>query len=126
MAYQDFFEEKEKRGNIDKVGTINGKQLLGLSVEAPLSVNHVVPILPLSLVSMDKVYIYKYIIIIILLKTNDMKKGTGIVTSVPSDAPDDYIGIQHLKSHPDLYKDYMDTETVYNKLRNPFSFFNSS
>jgi len=30
-----------------------------------------------------------------------MEKGTGIVTSVPSDSPDDYANLQMLKDKPD-------------------------
>ena len=33
-------------------------------------------------------------------------KGTGIVTSVPSDAPDDYMALQDLKAKPALREKY--------------------
>jgi len=33
-------------------------------------------------------------------------KGTGIVTSVPSDAPDDWIGIYDLQKNDELVKKY--------------------
>lgn len=29
-----------------------------------------------------------------------MNKGTGVVTSVPSDAPDDYVALQEFKDKP--------------------------
>lgn len=35
-----------------------------------------------------------------------MGKGTGIVTSVPSDAPDDYITFQELKTKQNLREYY--------------------
>lgn len=44
--------------------------MIGLSLKAPLS-------------SYDKIYVWPMFSI-------DMNKGTGVVTSVPSDAPDDY------------------------------------
>lgn len=41
----------------------------------------------------DKVYVLP-------LLTISMGKGTGVVTSVPSDAPDDYAALQELKEKP--------------------------
>ena len=32
--------------------------------------------------------------------TISMGKGTGVVTSVPSDAPDDYVALKELKDKP--------------------------
>mmetsp|Transcript_17844 Transcript_17844/g.37088 ORF Transcript_17844/g.37088 Transcript_17844/m.37088 type:complete len:1082 (+) Transcript_17844:13-3258(+) len=40
------------------------------------------------------------------LLTISMGKGTGIVTSVPSDAPDDYVSLQVLKDKPDFAAKY--------------------
>jgi leucyl-tRNA synthetase len=34
------------------------------------------------------------------LMTISMGKGTGVVTSVPSDAPDDYVALKELKDKP--------------------------
>ncbi len=36
----------------------------------------------------------------------DPKIGTGIVTSVPSDAPYDYVALKHLQTHPEISKQY--------------------
>lgn len=44
--------------------------MIGLALNAPLS-------------TYDKIYVWPMLSI-------NMKKGTGVVTSVPSDAPDDY------------------------------------
>lgn len=38
--------------------------------------------------------------------TISMKKGTGIVTSVPSDAPDDYAALKDLKEKKGLREKY--------------------
>ena len=66
MAYQEMFEEE---GKVDKLGVIQGSKLLGAKIKAPLTDYAHVYCLPMLSISMDK--------------------GTGVVTSVPSDAPDD-------------------------------------
>lgn len=43
----------------------------------------------------------------------DPTKGTGLVTSVPSDAPDDWMGLYDLQKNPELCKKYgLDVEEV--------------
>lgn len=74
MAHQDFFEEF---GKTKEICTLKGSDLIGLPIKAPLAHYDEIYILPLLTVSMTK--------------------GTGIVTSVPSDAPDDYRGLMDLK-----------------------------
>lgn len=74
MAYQDFFEEF---GKTKELCTLKGSDLIGLPIKAPLAQYDEIFVLPLMTVSMTK--------------------GTGIVTSVPSDAPDDYRGLMDLK-----------------------------
>ena len=49
---------------------VKGSDLIGLLVKAPLSIYEKIYCLPMVHISMDK--------------------GTGIVTSVPSDSPEDY------------------------------------
>lgn len=77
MSYQKIGEE---RGKPKKIGTVKGMELMGCLVSAPLGVYPFVPILPLTTIKMDK--------------------GTGVVTSVPSDAPDDYAALQDLIKKP--------------------------
>lgn len=74
MAYQDFFEEE---GKIPIVLKFTGKEILGLPLEAPLTNYKVIYTLPMLTIKEDK--------------------GTGIVTSVPSDSPDDYAALMDLK-----------------------------
>lgn len=74
MAHQDFFSEF---GKTKELCTLKGSDLIGLPVRAPLAQYDEIYVLPLLTVSMNK--------------------GTGIVTSVPSDAPDDYRGLMDLK-----------------------------
>eukprot|EP00953_Heterococcus_sp_UTEX-ZZ885_P004973 3160-Heterococcus_DN1.PRE.8 len=59
------------------IGDLTGQELMGLPLSAPNAVYPVVYTLPLLTIS--------------------MAKGTGIVTSVPSDAPDDYAALKELK-----------------------------
>ncbi|RKP34773.1 hypothetical protein BJ085DRAFT_24481, partial [Dimargaris cristalligena] len=72
-------------GEYCQLATIQGKDLIGSKVLAPLSqYSSGIYVLP-----MDNV-----------LAT----KGTGVVTSVPSDSPDDYAALQDLIKKPDYYQ----------------------
>lgn len=62
---------------------VNGSDLIGLPIRAPLSQYETVRILPMDTI----------------LPT----KGTGVVTCVPSDSPDDYITSIDLKKKPQFY-----------------------
>jgi leucyl-tRNA synthetase len=77
MAYQGLAVEK---GLVDRVAAFKGEDLLGLPLAAPHAVYETVYALPLLTIS--------------------MKKGTGVVTSVPSDAPDDWAALRDLKNKP--------------------------
>ncbi|CAD6502932.1 BgTH12-02606 [Blumeria graminis f. sp. triticale] len=81
MAHQGIFTEN---GKMDKVGTISGSTCVGTLVNAPLSLHAAgVRILPMESVSESK--------------------GTGIVTSVPSDSPDDYATVIDLAKKSEYY-----------------------
>ncbi|GJJ71844.1 leucyl-tRNA synthetase [Entomortierella parvispora] len=81
MAFQNL---SPSNGEVVKVADLVGRQLVGSQVKAPLSTFASVYVLP-----MDGV-----------LAT----KGTGVVTSVPSDSPDDFATVMDLKKKPDYYK----------------------
>ncbi|KAI9592671.1 hypothetical protein BDF19DRAFT_450584 [Syncephalis fuscata] len=81
MCFQGFSKQK---GVHVRLATVQGSDLIGTRVKAPLSIYKEVYVLP-----MDNV-----------LPT----KGTGVVTSVPSDSPDDCMALQDLKKKPDYYK----------------------
>nr|XP_033323492.1 leucine--tRNA ligase, cytoplasmic [Megalopta genalis] len=83
MAYQNFFKEE---GKIFTELKIIGKDILGLAVEAPLTAYKVIYTLPMLTIREDK--------------------GTGIVTSVPSDSPDDYAALVDLKKKEPFRKKY--------------------
>jgi leucyl-tRNA synthetase len=73
-------------GKVAEVCRVRGRDLLGLPIKAPLT--KLCPIYTLPMLTIS------------------MRKGTGVVTSVPSDAPDDYIALQDLKKKPALREKY--------------------
>ena len=73
-------------GKTECYETFSGDELLGLPIKAPLA-------------KYDKVYTLP-------LLTISMNKGTGVVTSVPSDAPDDYVSLKALQDKPDFAAKY--------------------
>ncbi|KAI0651318.1 leucine-tRNA ligase [Trametes meyenii] len=72
------------RGQIDQLLEVDGTALVGTKIKAPFSVNPEVYVLPMENVLPGK--------------------GTGVVTCVPSDSPDDFQTITDLKKKPEFYK----------------------
>jgi len=70
---------------IEIIEKVEGSSLIGKSAVAP-AINRPLPILP--------------------SKFCDLNKGTGIVTSVPSDAPDDWMGLYDLMNDESLRERY--------------------
>jgi len=79
-------------GKIECLETFSGDELLGLPLKAPLAKYEKVYTLPLLTISMGK--------------------GTGVVTSVPSDAPDDYVSLKALQDKPDFRAKYDITDDM--------------
>jgi len=79
-------------GKIECLETFSGNELLGLPLKAPLATYEKVYTLPLLTISMNK--------------------GTGVVTSVPSDAPDDYVSLKALQDKPDFRAKYDITDDM--------------
>ncbi|GLJ54348.1 hypothetical protein SUGI_1166650 [Cryptomeria japonica] len=75
LAYQHMSKLPEKPSCLVE---LTGHDLIGLPLRSPLAGNDVVYALPMLTILTDK--------------------GTGIVTSVPSDSPDDYMALLDLKS----------------------------
>lgn len=80
MAFQGIFPAW---GVFPKVADLKGSDVVGTLVNAPLSVHKEVRILP--------------------METVKATKGTGVVTSVPSDSPDDYATVLDLAKKADYY-----------------------
>jgi len=90
MSFQDILMPW---GKPECVLQVTGQELMGKKVKAPTSPYEFVHILPLTTIKMDK--------------------GTGIVTSVPSDSPDDYAAIMDLmkpgkQAHFGLRKEWIE------------------
>lgn len=68
-----FQERTPKRGEPECLLQLTGQDLIGLPLTAPNATQQI------------------YVLPLLTILTN---KGTGIVTSVPSDSPDDYIALQ--------------------------------
>lgn len=81
MAYQGIFATD---GVIEKVAEIHGSDIVGTKVHAPLSC-------------------HKEGVWVLPMETILPTKGTGVVTSVPSDSPDDYATVTDLAKKADYY-----------------------
>ncbi|KAF1997813.1 leucyl-tRNA synthetase-like protein [Amniculicola lignicola CBS 123094] len=80
LAFQGIFPEW---GNFPKVAELNGYDVIGSVVNAPMSQLQNVYVVPMDTIKEDK--------------------GTGVVTSVPSDSPDDYTMTIELSKKADYY-----------------------
>ena len=74
MSYQNMMPV---RGQPRRLASLKGSDIIGAAVQAPLATFERVYVLPLFSISMEKT--------------------TGVVTSVPSDAPDDYMALLDVK-----------------------------
>jgi len=81
MAYQELTKVDREHPQLAKV---MGQDIVGKKLKAPLAKYEYVYALPMTTISMTK--------------------GTGIVTSVPSDSPADFVMLRDLKKKPDWYK----------------------
>lgn len=79
MAHQDLTAQDKK---YPRLATVKGADLIGMRVKAPLTPYEFVYVLPLPTISMTK--------------------GTGVVTSVPSDAPTDFAMLRDLQTKEGL------------------------
>jgi leucyl-tRNA synthetase len=92
MCYQKLTPE---RGNYKSAAQIDGSALIGSKITAPLAVYDELRVLPMETVLASK--------------------GTGVVTCVPSDSPDDYVTTRDLANKAEYYgieKDWVKTEIV--------------
>ncbi|KAM9730341.1 leucine--tRNA ligase, cytoplasmic isoform 2-T2 [Dama dama] len=83
MSYQGFTKDN---GVVPVVKELMGEDILGVSLSAPLTSYKVIYVLPMLTIKEDK--------------------GTGVVTSVPSDSPDDFAALRDLKKKQALRVKY--------------------
>nr|XP_019594675.1 PREDICTED: leucine--tRNA ligase, cytoplasmic [Rhinolophus sinicus] len=83
MSYQGFTKDN---GVVPVVKELMGEEILGASLSAPLTSYKVIYVLPMLTIKEDK--------------------GTGVVTSVPSDSPDDFAALRDLKKKQALRSKY--------------------
>lgn len=89
MSYQGFTAVE---GVVDVLATLTGSDLLGTALSAPLTSHATVYCLPMLSVKEDK--------------------GTGVVTSVPSDSPDDYAALVDLQKKQPFREKYGITDEM--------------
>ena len=75
-----------KTGELTCLAELKGQDLIGTPLRAPYCMHDCIYVLPLLTILMTK--------------------GTGVVTSVPSDSPTDYTALQDLKKKPKLREKY--------------------
>ena len=83
MAFQRI---TEKNAQVDVLVELTGQDLMGAQLSSPLTSYKVIYTLPMLTIKDDK--------------------GTGIVTSVPSDSPDDFAALRDLKNKKPLREKY--------------------
>ncbi|KAG1656306.1 Leucine--tRNA ligase, cytoplasmic [Nymphon striatum] len=83
MSYQGFTKEN---GKVEVLANFVGQDLMGMPLSAPLTSYKVIYALPMLTIKKDK--------------------GTGVVTSVPSDAPDDFAALRDLKNKQPFREKY--------------------
>jgi len=89
LAYQGFMV---KEGEVDKVLDLIGQDIMGLALSAPLAHHKKIYTLPMLTIKEDK--------------------GTGVVTSVPSDSPDDWAALRDLVNKQPLREKYEVTDEM--------------
>ncbi|XP_058452707.1 leucine--tRNA ligase, cytoplasmic [Malaya genurostris] len=89
MSYQGFTTVD---GQIEEIEELIGQEIIGLSLVAPLTLHKTIYTLPMLSIREDK--------------------GTGIVTSVPSDSPDDYAALVDLQKKPAFREKYSVTDEM--------------
>ena len=83
LAYQGFTEEW---GRIDVLVELTGQDIMGVGLRSPFASYDIIYTLPMLTIKEDK--------------------GTGVVTSVPSDSPDDYAALRDLKNKQPFREKY--------------------
>ncbi|MDD1755679.1 MAG: leucine--tRNA ligase [Methanomassiliicoccales archaeon] len=92
MSFESYEKMRYQKEGLEVIGKISGRDLMGVRCIAPV-IHREVMVLP--------------------AKFCDPNVGTGLVTSVPSDAPDDWIALKNLQDDPDMMASYhLDADEV--------------
>ena len=89
MSFQGF---TEKEGVIDILAELTGQDIMGLGLQSPFCPYKKIYTLPMLTIKEDK--------------------GTGVVTSVPSDSPDDFAALRDLKNKEPFRQKYGITDDM--------------
>uniref|UniRef100_A0A8D8W9F9 leucine--tRNA ligase n=1 Tax=Cacopsylla melanoneura TaxID=428564 RepID=A0A8D8W9F9_9HEMI len=89
MSYQGFTKIE---GKVDVLLQLTGQDIIGVALKAPVTSHSIIYTLPMLSIREDK--------------------GTGVVTSVPSDSPDDYAALVDLKKKPPFREKYRVTDEM--------------
>ncbi|XP_015775131.1 PREDICTED: leucine--tRNA ligase, cytoplasmic-like isoform X2 [Acropora digitifera] len=89
MSFQEFTPEQ---GVVNELLELSGQDIVGIPLNAPLTAHSVVYTLPMLTIKEDQ--------------------GTGIVTSVPSDSPDDYAALRDVKNKKAFREKYGITDEM--------------
>ena len=95
VSPQAFEKLQYQKDGVERIGTIAGKDMIGWMCTAP-ALHREIPVFPATFC--------------------DPNVGTGLVTSCPSDAPDDWISLEAVKKDPSLVKEYGIPQEVIDKL----------
>ena len=82
----------QEDGKFEVLAELEGQDIMGLALKAPLSVYDKIYTLPMLTIKEDK--------------------GTGVVTSVPSDSPDDFAALRDLKNKEPFRAKYEVTDEM--------------
>ncbi|ORM40002.1 Leucine--tRNA ligase [Babesia sp. Xinjiang] len=96
MAYQGLVLLRPTDSKLSELHTVaqcTGMDLIGSALRSPLSVHERIYVLPMLTISMEK--------------------GTGIVSCVPSDSPDDYITLSEIRKKGAYYKEKYNVEPIH-------------
>ncbi|MDD1746149.1 MAG: leucine--tRNA ligase, partial [Methanomassiliicoccales archaeon] len=85
ISFESYEKMRYQKDGLEVVGRISGRDLMGVRCIAPV-IHREIMVLP--------------------AKFCDPNVGTGLVTSVPSDAPDDWIALKNLQDDPDMMASY--------------------
>jgi leucyl-tRNA synthetase len=106
MAFQGVFQSK---GQVNQITEIDGSKLVGTKIKAPFAIHPEVYVLPMENVLATKVRrrlfpTYTALAFDAFFFVKKKSQGTGVVTCVPSDSPDDYQTLLDLRKKPEFYK----------------------